>query len=164
MIVALFNSSPYQFLFQKKFSSIKVLRNHIEQMPLPLWDEKTFSEIIKIVNEIIGGNNNFIKLDSEGLSKDCIKGTILGYKDNKAFFEQVNIVFDSVFVKTNEVGKFRIGNLVTNLICQGLKEFVEFVWAFDFLKFEDVFIETGGGQFGEDFVFELTRRVKNFWI
>ena len=69
MIVALFNSSPYQFLFQKKFSSIKVLRNHIEQMPLPLWDEKTFSEIIKIVNEIIGGNNNFIKLDNYIMNK-----------------------------------------------------------------------------------------------
>jgi len=69
VIATLFNSSPYQFIFQKKFSSIKVLRNHIEQMPLPLWDKKTFSEIIKMVDEIIGGNDNFVKLDNYIMDK-----------------------------------------------------------------------------------------------
>ena len=47
VIVALLNSSPYQFIFQKKFSSIKVLRNHIEQMPLPLWNKEIFEIIMK---------------------------------------------------------------------------------------------------------------------
>lgn len=64
VIAALLNSSLYQFIFQKKFSSIKVLRSHIEQMPLPLWDKKTFSEIIKLVDEIIKDENNFEKLDN----------------------------------------------------------------------------------------------------
>jgi len=59
VIAALLNSSPYQFIFQKKFSSIKVLRSHIEQMPLPLWSEKIFNEVIKLVDEII-----IIKKDS----------------------------------------------------------------------------------------------------
>lgn len=63
VIAALFNSSLYQFIFQKKFSSIKVLRNHIEQMPLPLWDKKTFSEIIKLVDEIIDKGDKFEELD-----------------------------------------------------------------------------------------------------
>ena len=61
VIAALFNSSLYQFIFQKKFSSIKVLRNHIEQMPLPLWSDKIFSDIIKLVGETIKNKNNFKK-------------------------------------------------------------------------------------------------------
>jgi tRNA1(Val) A37 N6-methylase TrmN6 len=35
MIAGLFNSDLYQFLFQKKFSSVKVLRSHIEELPVP---------------------------------------------------------------------------------------------------------------------------------
>lgn len=63
VIAALFNSSLYQFIFQKKFSSIKVLRSHIEQMPLPLWDKKKISEMIQLVDENITDKNNFEKLD-----------------------------------------------------------------------------------------------------
>jgi len=64
VIAALLNSSLCQFIFQKKFSSIKVLRSHIEQVPLPLWDKKTFSEIIKLVDETIKNESNFEKLDN----------------------------------------------------------------------------------------------------
>ena len=63
VIAALFNSSLYQFLFQKKFSSIKVLRNHIEDLPLPLWNKKTFSKIIQMVDKIIKNQNSFQDLD-----------------------------------------------------------------------------------------------------
>ena len=63
VILALFNSSLYQFLFQKKFSSIKVLRSHIEALPLPLWDKKTFSKIIKLTNQVIRTQNKFQELD-----------------------------------------------------------------------------------------------------
>ncbi|MDD3437571.1 MAG: TaqI-like C-terminal specificity domain-containing protein, partial [Candidatus Gastranaerophilales bacterium] len=63
VIAALLNSSPYQFIFQKKFSSIKVLRSHIEQMPLPFWSNKIFNEVIKLVDEIITGKDSFEKLD-----------------------------------------------------------------------------------------------------
>lgn len=66
VIAALFNSSLYQFLFQKKFSSIKVLRSHIESLPLPLWDKKTFTKITKLVNEVIKDQRKFQELD------DCI--------------------------------------------------------------------------------------------
>ena len=64
VIAALFNSSLYQFIFQKKFASIKVLRSHIEQMPLPLWNEKTFEKIILLVDEVIQGKDSFQKLDN----------------------------------------------------------------------------------------------------
>ena len=64
VISALFNSSVYQFIFQKKFSSIKVLRTHIESMPLPLWSKQTFSKIIEIADKTVQKQSNFKKLDS----------------------------------------------------------------------------------------------------
>ena len=64
VIAALFNSSLYQFIFQKKFSSIKVLRSHIEDLPLPLWDKGIFSKIIKLVDKEINNQNNFQELDN----------------------------------------------------------------------------------------------------
>jgi len=63
VIVALLNSSLYQFIFQKKFSSIKVLKNHIEQLPLPIWETSIFEKIIKLVNNIINNNWNIKDLD-----------------------------------------------------------------------------------------------------
>ena len=69
VIAGLFNSSLYQFLFQKKFSSIKVLRSHIEDLPLPLWDKKTFSKITKLVNGVMQNQSKFQKLDSYITSK-----------------------------------------------------------------------------------------------
>lgn len=69
VIAALLNSSLYQFIFQKKFSSIKVLRSHIEQMPLPLWDITTFSEIAEMVDRIIKNKGNFEELDDYIMDK-----------------------------------------------------------------------------------------------
>src|SRR3989344_3765344 len=69
VITALFNSSLYQFIFQKKFSSIKILRSHIEQMPLPLWNKKTFEEIIEMVDLIIKNKTIFEKLDNYIMDK-----------------------------------------------------------------------------------------------
>ncbi|MEA2065305.1 MAG: N-6 DNA methylase [Patescibacteria group bacterium] len=69
VIAALFNSSLYQFIFQKKFSSIKVLRSHIEQLPLPFLDKKIFNEITKLVDKIIRKEANFKKLDDYIMNK-----------------------------------------------------------------------------------------------
>ena len=64
VIASLFNSSLYQFLFQKKFSSIKVLRSHIEELPLPLWNKKTFSEITKLADKVMQNQIKFQELDN----------------------------------------------------------------------------------------------------
>ncbi|MCC7004387.1 N-6 DNA methylase [Candidatus Nomurabacteria bacterium] len=79
VIAALFNSSLYQFIFQKKFSSIKVLRNHIEQMPLPLWDKKTFFEIIQLVDEIIDKGDKFEELDNFIMKKYSLSSQEINY-------------------------------------------------------------------------------------
>lgn len=68
VLIALFNSSLYQFYFQKKFNSIKVLRSHVGNMTLPLFSKKENNEIINFVDKIIRGKDYFKKLD------DCIMG------------------------------------------------------------------------------------------
>ena len=64
VILALFNSSVYQFLFQKQFSSIKVLRSHIEELPLPFWRSQVHSKIITMTNRAINKKNNFHLIDN----------------------------------------------------------------------------------------------------
>jgi predicted RNA methylase/predicted site-specific integrase-resolvase len=52
-ILALFNSSLYQLLYQKKFGSIKILKGDIEQLPLPLLEKKKHKEIERYVNKLL---------------------------------------------------------------------------------------------------------------
>lgn len=63
-ILAVLNSDIAQFYFEKKFNSVKVLRSHLEQIPIPYVDDKKQKAIIDIVNKIL--NNN----DSEELLKE----------------------------------------------------------------------------------------------
>ena len=56
-IMAVLNSSVAQFIFQKKFNSIKVLRSHLESLPLPKCDKKTQQQIINTVNKILKTSN-----------------------------------------------------------------------------------------------------------
>ena len=52
-ILAVLNSSVAQFFFEKKFHSVKVLRSHLEQIPIPVADEKTQEEIVKLVDRLM---------------------------------------------------------------------------------------------------------------
>jgi tRNA1(Val) A37 N6-methylase TrmN6 len=56
IIMALFNSELYQYIFQKRFSSVKVLRSHIEELPIPLLDESQCRSILKLVEDIERGS------------------------------------------------------------------------------------------------------------
>ncbi len=55
-ILALFNSSLYQLLYQKKFGSIKILRGDIEQLPLPIINNIKHKEIERFVNKLLNNN------------------------------------------------------------------------------------------------------------
>ena len=52
-ILALFNSTLYQFIFEKKFGAIKVLKSHIEQLPLPHINKKEHIRLEKLVDELL---------------------------------------------------------------------------------------------------------------
>ncbi|OGY93071.1 MAG: hypothetical protein A3H70_05535 [Candidatus Komeilibacteria bacterium RIFCSPLOWO2_02_FULL_48_11] len=81
-VAALFNSSVCQFIFQKKFSSIKVLRSHIEQMPLPLWSEKNLNDIVELADDIIKNKTNFEKLDNYIMEKYALSPKEISYIKN----------------------------------------------------------------------------------
>lgn len=52
-ILAFFNSSLYQFLHQTKFSSIKVLRSDLEELPLPLIDQEKHNHIESLLKVLL---------------------------------------------------------------------------------------------------------------
>ena len=64
VIMALFNSTLYRLMYQKKFNSIKVLRGDLEQLPLPLWSKESFAHISEIADRIIAGEDLTESLDT----------------------------------------------------------------------------------------------------
>ncbi|MFQ6878723.1 MAG: TaqI-like C-terminal specificity domain-containing protein [Oscillospiraceae bacterium] len=54
-VLAILNSRAAQFFFQKEFRSIKVLRSHIESIPIPAADTKMQDKIINMTNKLISG-------------------------------------------------------------------------------------------------------------
>ncbi len=53
VITALFNSELYQKIFQKKFNSIKVLKSHIQELPLPIFDNNTYNFIEQLFDKVV---------------------------------------------------------------------------------------------------------------
>ncbi len=54
-VLAVLNSSAAQFVYSKMFGSVKVLRSHLEQIPIPIVDESRQKELMALVNDIIEG-------------------------------------------------------------------------------------------------------------
>ena len=52
-ILAILNSSVANYYFIKKFRSVKILRSHIEQIPIPFADSDTQNEIIAKIDSIL---------------------------------------------------------------------------------------------------------------
>lgn len=63
VVMALFNSSLYQYIFHKKFSSIKVLKSHLESLPIPVLKENDLENILLPVNKILDKNNISFNID-----------------------------------------------------------------------------------------------------
>lgn len=65
-ILAILNSSVAQFYFRNKYNSLKVLRSHIESIPIPVVDKKVQQEIIFEVDRIIKNKEtSFNSLDKK---------------------------------------------------------------------------------------------------
>ena len=52
-ILAILNSRIAQFYFKKRFNSIKVLKSHIEQIPIPYIQKNQQEEILKYVEILL---------------------------------------------------------------------------------------------------------------
>lgn len=79
-ILALFNSELYKFIFHQKFRSIKILRSHLEELPLPLWAEDIHKEIVELVNSILYQNQETKEeLDNYIFEKFCLTPAEIAY-------------------------------------------------------------------------------------
>ena len=54
-VLSILNSRIAQFIYKREFNSVKVLRSHIESIPLPLADSKKQDKIIKLADKMIAG-------------------------------------------------------------------------------------------------------------
>ena len=52
-VLAVLNSSVMQFFYEKKFESVKVLRSHIEMMPIPRPTEQTQMAVLRLVDLLL---------------------------------------------------------------------------------------------------------------
>lgn len=79
-VLAFLNSSLYQFLYEKLFGELKVLKGNLSELPFPKIDPKTNNELTNLVDEIIyKGKNNQEEIDKIvyrlfGLDKEMIVG------------------------------------------------------------------------------------------
>lgn len=71
-VLAILNSSVAAFYISKKFNSVKLLRSHIEQMPIPVVSEEIQESIVKKVDRIMNSSENISGL-YENLDKDIIQ-------------------------------------------------------------------------------------------
>lgn len=70
-ILAILNSSVAAYFISKKFNSVKLLRSHIEQMPIPVVSMDIQSSIIKKVDRIMNSSENISGL-YEDLDSDIM--------------------------------------------------------------------------------------------
>ena len=64
-VLAILNSSVAAFYISKKFNSVKLLRSHIEQMPIPVVSEAIQERIVKKVDRIMNSSENISGLYDE---------------------------------------------------------------------------------------------------
>ena len=64
-VLAILNSSVVAFFISKKFNSVKLLRSHIEQVPIPIVSVEEQDNIINKVDRIMNSSENISGLYSE---------------------------------------------------------------------------------------------------
>lgn len=55
-VLAILNSSVAQYVFEQRFHSVKVLRSHLEQLPIPMADKETQDELVQFVDYLMQQN------------------------------------------------------------------------------------------------------------
>ena len=70
-ILAILNSTVATFFLSKKFRFLKLLRSHLEQLPIPLVDMATQEQIIEKVDHLLSSKEN-LKQQYEQLDEDIM--------------------------------------------------------------------------------------------
>lgn len=91
-ILAILNSSVTAYFLIKRFNALKLLRSHLEQVPIPVVSKERQAPIIKMVDELLNSHENgeslYKKLDDEIMKlyqlskeqKQVIKNTLKNKK------------------------------------------------------------------------------------
>ena len=90
IILALFNSTLYNFIFQKKFNSIKILKNHLEYLPVPFFEKKYKNVIIKSVNNILDTKNTKEELNEKIEKLDNFIFTLFNFSEKEIAYIKKN--------------------------------------------------------------------------
>lgn len=88
-ILSILNSSIAQFIYDKRFNSVKVLRAHIESIPIPLISEDQQQPFIKLVDEIMGCKNR-AKVETLYRNLDAIIFSLFNLDE-----KQKNLILDA---------------------------------------------------------------------
>jgi len=94
-IMAVLNARPAQFYFKKQFQSVKVLRSHIEQIPIPKAKKEAQESILEMVDALLAASDAaMIRIYYERL--DGIIAQLYGlseeeYRIIKASMEEENL-------------------------------------------------------------------------
>lgn len=88
-ILAVLNSSIAQFIFSKTFRAVKVLKSHVEQIPIPIADAQTQLKIEEIVDELLI------------LAKEQ-QMNIQQEKNWKTMYQKLDIIIKNLFLLTEE--------------------------------------------------------------
>ena len=56
-ILAVLNSSIIAFYYQKQFNSLKILRSHLEALPIPLLNRKKQQPIVDLVRKLLNSTD-----------------------------------------------------------------------------------------------------------
>ena len=95
-VLAILNSSVVAFFISKRFNSVKLLRSHIEQVPIPMVSEEIQTSIIKKVDRIMHSPEDisglYKELDNEimvlfGLSAEQINTVHSVLRDKNLFLK-----------------------------------------------------------------------------
>ena len=79
ILVCLFNSPIYTFIYQKKFKSKKVLKQHFQDFPLPVLNSDLTKSFYDIYSDIFAGNANQERVDKIICNYFNISGTEYNY-------------------------------------------------------------------------------------
>ena len=88
-IVSFFNSDIYTFIFRKKFHSRKVLKSHLQRLPLPLLPVKTHDSICTLYNETFSGNNRDTTLYQQKIDKIICKAFSINEEEFSYIKEEI---------------------------------------------------------------------------
>lgn len=88
-VLAILNSSIAAFYISKKFNSVKLLRSHIEQMPIPVVSNEVQESIVKKVDRIMNSSENISGLYEE-LDNEIMELFALSFEEIKTVRTALN--------------------------------------------------------------------------